>query len=72
MCCSVSSVLHCSPESCSSLFCTTLRAGLIGTDMKRAVTYHVMHSPSPSVMLLISSVQCCVFCMWCYDLPTSG
>ena len=71
-------VLYCefgpySPESCSSLFCTMLRAGLTDTNVKSAVTsYDVRHSPGPSVMFFICSVKSCVFCIWSWDLPISG
>ena len=37
-CCTASLVLDCSLESCYSFFCTMLRVGLTGTDMKSAVT----------------------------------
>ena len=44
-----------------------------GADVKKVWTsYDVMNYQCPSVMSLMLSTKCCVFCMWYCDVPTRG
>ena len=51
----------------------TSKAGLIGTDVKSALTsYDTITSSGPSVMPFRCSMKSWLLQMWCGDFPTRG
>ena len=71
--CTFSTVLSFSFSSFSNKSLIMLRAGSIGTEVKREVTsYAVRHSPSWRVTLLALFTKSLEFCIWWGDLPTRG